>query len=339
MQEDTRLDPKHQDQAMFLDSAKPWENVRFRGEDIKRGTTIAETGQLLSAAQLGALAACGIADVKAACRPSVALLATGSELREAGNPLRPEPGRIYESNRAALAPLVESAGGHAVVFPIVPDEPNATRAALARAFEQCHIVVTCGGVSVGEMDFVKSSFEELGGTLEFWKVAIKPGRPFVFGRFRKQVPLRIAGQSRVHVRDFSAARPAGFVALAGCVANRIALQSRRPVRTVLQSREPPALRASAHGCGGKRAFLPERRFAHSRVLWRRPTACWIYRQMRFWLSGRLSAYGDGRISFNSGSGNSSEFPHRILELVMDWRGGVHRGRRRCCGRVQIRLAG
>ncbi len=193
MQEDTRLDSKRQNEVLFLDSAKPWENVRFRGEDIKSGATIATGGEILGATQLGLLAACGLSQVKVAGRPSVALVATGSELSEAGSSPALEPGRIYESNRAALAPLVEKAGGQAVIFPIVRDEPEATRAALAQAFEQCDIVLTCGGVSVGEMDFVKSAFEELGGSLEFWKVAIRPGRPFVFGRYGNKFLFGLPG--------------------------------------------------------------------------------------------------------------------------------------------------
>lgn len=197
-------------QVVFLDSAKPWENIRFRGEDVKRGATVAESGDILSAAQIGLLAAMGVAHVEAGSRPSIALVATGSELVEsaAGMPALPgskqfagetpslaglAPGQIYESNRAALAPLVANAGGIPNIFPIVPDEPKATRAALERAFSRCDVVVTCGGVSVGEMDFVKSAFEQLGGHLEFWKVAIKPGRPFVFGRSDSKLLFGLPG--------------------------------------------------------------------------------------------------------------------------------------------------
>ena len=194
MQEDTRIEGNRKAESgderevIFLDSVKPWENVRFRGEDVKCGAAIAEHGDVLSAAQLGLLAASGMAHVNAGARPPVALIATGSELVEPvsgvgdsrSSSLR--RGQIYESNRVGLAPLVSNAGGVPTIFPIVPDEPEATRAALERAFSRCDVVMTCGGVSVGEMDFVKSAFEQLGGRLEFWKVAIKPGRPFVFGR-------------------------------------------------------------------------------------------------------------------------------------------------------------
>lgn len=180
MQEDTRLDAVGE--VRFLDSAKPWENVRFCGEDTKAGVTVAEPGEILGAAQLGLLAATGSTHVDVGRRPTVALIATGSELKEPSDAAALGPGQIFESNRAALAPLIRSAGGIPNVFPIVPDEPEVTREVLTRALSECDIVVTCGGVSVGEMDFVKSAFEELGGHLEFWKVAIKPGRPFVFGR-------------------------------------------------------------------------------------------------------------------------------------------------------------
>jgi molybdopterin molybdotransferase len=126
------------------------------------------------------LAATGIAQANVARRPRVGLLPTGSELQEPGEVL--SPGQIYESNRAGLQPLVVRAGGIAKRFGIVPDTLAATNAALRDAFDESDLIVTCGGVSVGEMDFVKAAFEELGGELQFWKVAIKPGRPFVFGR-------------------------------------------------------------------------------------------------------------------------------------------------------------
>jgi molybdopterin molybdotransferase len=171
-----------QGEIQFLDSAKPWENIRFHGEDVKRGAVIAEPGTRLGAAHIGLLAATGTGQVNVNRRPTVALLATGSELKEptTGAPLA--PGQIFESNRAALTPLIAATGAIPKIFPIVPDTAEATRTALTRAFAECDIVITCGGVSVGEMDFVKSAFEELGGQLDFWKVAIKPGRPFVFGR-------------------------------------------------------------------------------------------------------------------------------------------------------------
>src|SRR5262249_15297266 len=126
------------------------------------------------------LAAAGLRQLSVGRRPRVAILATGSELKEAGAPL--EPGQIYESNRTALEVLVRQAGGEPISFPLVTDELNFTRKTLLEAFNCSDLVVTSGGVSVGEMDLIKPAFEETGGKLEFWKVAIKPGKPFVFGR-------------------------------------------------------------------------------------------------------------------------------------------------------------
>jgi molybdopterin molybdotransferase len=180
MQEDTRVEPQSPDEIFILEPVKPWENVRFRGEDIKCNTLVGRPGEWLNAARIGLLNAVGTGEVSVNRRPLVGLLATGSELKEAGEPLL--PGQIYESNRAALAPLIQNAGGIPKMFPIVSDDPEATSIALEKAFSDSDIVVTCGGVSVGEMDFVKSAFEQLGGNLQFWKVAIKPGKPFVFGR-------------------------------------------------------------------------------------------------------------------------------------------------------------
>jgi molybdopterin molybdotransferase len=127
------------------------------------------------------LAAAGIASITVARRPLVGLIATGSELREPGEPL--SPGQIYESNRVGLAALLKSAGARPVVYPIVPDTFEATEKAFAQAFSECDLVVTAGGASVGDLDLIKPVFSRLGGELQFWKVAIRPGRPFLYGRW------------------------------------------------------------------------------------------------------------------------------------------------------------
>jgi molybdopterin molybdotransferase len=180
MQEDTQAAPEGGGEVLVLEPAKAGENVRCRSEDVGAGTTLAEAGGLLGVGQLSLLAATGVSRVAVGRRPAVGLLATGSELREPGESLA--PGQIYESNRMALAALTTQAGGVPKTFPLVRDSPDATREALNQAFDQCDVVVTSGGVSVGEMDFVKDAFAAAGGELQFWKVAIKPGRPFVMGR-------------------------------------------------------------------------------------------------------------------------------------------------------------
>jgi molybdopterin molybdotransferase len=180
MQEDTSDDPGQPGEVLFLTSVQPGESVRHRGEDVKRGAILADRGEELSSGRIALLAAVGAIDVAVGRQPLVGVLATGSELREPGQPLG--PGQIYESNRSALAALIRCAGGIPKVFPLVPDSPDATRSALVEALNHSDIVVTSGGVSVGDMDFIKPAFEESGGQLQFWRVAIKPGRPFVFGR-------------------------------------------------------------------------------------------------------------------------------------------------------------
>jgi molybdopterin molybdotransferase len=180
MQEDTRVEGPTTIEVLVLTPATPGENVRFQGEDIRRGDTLVSAGERLNFAQLAVLAAAGHAQVATGSRPRVGILATGSELREPGAALG--PGQIYESNRVALEALVRQVGGIPVVYPIVRDARTATREALERAFAETDVVITCGGASVGEMDFIKEAFQDAGGELEFWKVAIKPGRPFVFGR-------------------------------------------------------------------------------------------------------------------------------------------------------------
>ena len=191
MQEDTRTESNTPQQVLILDTAKPGENVRPRGEDIKHGTKIADAGQILTVGHICLLAAVGRAEVKVGRQPVVGLLATGSELREVGQQLG--PGQIYESNRLGLAALLEHIGCVSKCFPLVADAPEAVRAALETALSECDAVLTSGGVSVGEMDFVKSAFEAAGGELQFWRVAIKPGRPFVFGRCRNKFLFGLPG--------------------------------------------------------------------------------------------------------------------------------------------------
>jgi molybdopterin molybdotransferase len=191
MQEETRVQPNAAGEVLILAPVRPGENVRLRAEDVKLGSTLAKPGDLLTAGRIGLLAAVGLTGVPVGRQPVVGLLATGSELQEPGQPL--VPGRIYESNRIALAAFTKRAGAVPVTFPLVADVLTATSAALVEAFSRCDAIVTSGGVSFGEMDFIKQAFEQMGGELQFWKVAIKPGRPFVFGRYRGKLLFGLPG--------------------------------------------------------------------------------------------------------------------------------------------------
>jgi molybdopterin molybdotransferase len=179
MQEDTRTEPAAPALVQVLDPVKPWENVRFRGEDVRAGETVVADGVELTAGRVALLAALGFGSVTVSRRPRVALLATGSELQAAGETLK--PGEIYESNRAGLTVLARRAGAEVIRQPLAPDEPHALARSLAAALAAGDLVVTTGGVSVGETDHVKSAFESLGGRLEFWRVRLKPGKPMAFG--------------------------------------------------------------------------------------------------------------------------------------------------------------
>ena len=188
MQEDT-----HADGALIeiTDGVKPFEHIRLRGEDLKTGEIIGHAGERLHAGRLQLLGAAGVAEVAVHRMPIVGVLSTGDELREPGEDLG--AGGIYESNRAALAELIHQAGAEPRVQPLVRDTLEATTEALKTAFADCDAVVTSGGVSVGEHDFVKAAFEQLGGSLDFWKVRIKPGKPFVFGRLKGKPLFGVPG--------------------------------------------------------------------------------------------------------------------------------------------------
>ncbi len=153
------------------------DNIRPVGGDVSAGAVVACAGDVLGAAQVGALAAAGIAEVRCARRPRVSILPTGTELRAPGDALR--PGEIYESNGVMLEAQVVSAGGLPSRLPPVGDDADATRAAIEQALD-ADVVVTSGGVSVGPHDLVRGTLAELGAEEVFWRVAMRPGKPLAF---------------------------------------------------------------------------------------------------------------------------------------------------------------
>ena len=155
------------------------DNVRAVGSDVRAGDLLLPAGSSLGPAQIGALAAAGLATVRCGRRPRVAILSTGSELRPAGEPLG--PGQIYESNAPMIAAALESAGAEVTRLAPVADEPGLHRAALERGLA-ADVLVSSGGVSVGPHDLVRQVGAELGVEQIFWGVAVKPGKPLAFGR-------------------------------------------------------------------------------------------------------------------------------------------------------------
>jgi molybdopterin molybdotransferase len=157
----------------------PGENVRRAGEDIPLDAVVLQTGIHLGPAELGVAASVGMAELRCARRPRVAVLVTGDELTEPGTALA--PGAIYSSNAYALSAQVDRAGGEVVERITVPDDADGTRNALATALDGADVVVVSGGVSVGPHDHVKPALRDLGVEERFWGVRLRPGKPTWFG--------------------------------------------------------------------------------------------------------------------------------------------------------------
>ncbi|PZP36514.1 MAG: molybdopterin molybdenumtransferase MoeA [Roseateles depolymerans] len=153
--------------------------IRRRGEDVSSGTEVLPAGTRIDAIAQGLAATVGAAELCVTRRPRVALFSTGDELVMPGEPL--PPGAIYNSNRFTLRGLIEGLGCEVVDLGIVPDRLDATRAALRDASTRADVIVTSGGVSVGEEDHLRPAVEAE-GRLEMWQLAIKPGKPFAYGR-------------------------------------------------------------------------------------------------------------------------------------------------------------
>ena len=175
---------------------QPGQFVRRAGQDIALGSTALQAGLRLTPAALGLAASLGLAQLPVARRPRVALFSTGDELALPGSiaPQDLPPGHIFNSNRYVLASLLQRWGCEVVDGGILPDDRAATHAALAQAAEDCDLLVTSAGVSVGEEDHVRPVVEQL-GALSLWKIAMKPGKPFAFGHVRRSGGDPAAGRA------------------------------------------------------------------------------------------------------------------------------------------------
>jgi len=155
------------------------QNVRYPGEDIAVGSTVLDAGQAISAAELGLLASLGVSHVRVYRRLRVAFFSTGDELRPVGSKL--EAGQIYDSNRYTLYGMLTRTGVELIDMGVIPDDPQAIETAFQNAAQQADAVITSGGVSVGEADFVKTTLDKL-GKVDFWRIAMKPGKPLAIGK-------------------------------------------------------------------------------------------------------------------------------------------------------------
>jgi molybdopterin molybdotransferase len=170
---------------------RPRANVRLAGEDVRAGEPVLSPGAVLGPAEVGMAASLGRAELRCAARPRLALLVTGDELAEPGEPLG--PGCIYSSNGSSLGAQAERAGAQLVLRETVRDSAEGTRRALERALAAADVVCVSGGVSVGEHDHVKGALAELGAEQHFWGVALKPGKPTWFGARGKVLGFGLPG--------------------------------------------------------------------------------------------------------------------------------------------------
>ena len=171
-------------------SHKQGENVRYIGEDIQAGGPALHKGKKVSPAELGLLASLGIPEVTVMRRLRVAFFSTGDELRGVGEPL--QEGQIYDSNRYTLYGMLSQLGAEILDMGVIPDDRTAIQNAFTTASELADVLITSGGVSVGEADFVKETLEKL-GKVNFWKISMKPGKPLAFGSVNKAVFIGLPG--------------------------------------------------------------------------------------------------------------------------------------------------
>ena len=176
MQEHVEIDS---DCITITPGHRPGQNVRQAGEDIAIGDTVLRTGTRLMPAEIGLLASLGFASVSVRRRLKVAFFSTGDELRSIGEPLA--AGEVYDSNRYTLHSMLSRLDVDIVDLGVVRDQAQATRDAFISASQQADVVISSGGASTGDADYIKQTLDEL-GTVGFWRIAIRPGRPLAFGR-------------------------------------------------------------------------------------------------------------------------------------------------------------
>ena len=183
---------KHEDGRISFDgtSVKSGMNVRYAGEDSRQGDTILEAGIKLGAAEIGLLASVGVSEVRVSRRLRVAFFSTGDELTAIGTPL--SKGQIYDSNRYTLFAMLSKLGVECYDLGVIPDRREAVRAAFQQAGEMADLILTSGGVSVGEADYVTETLGEL-GEINFWRMAMKPGKPLAFGKMGNGIFFGLPG--------------------------------------------------------------------------------------------------------------------------------------------------
>ncbi len=176
MQEKVKVDGA---MIAIADAYRRGENIRHTGEDIAQGATVLTRGQVIRPAEMGLLASLGFSEVRVYRKLKVALFSTGDELRQPGSPLA--AGQIYDSNRYTLLGMLGELGAEVIDMGSIRDDKDTLKAAFQQAAAQADVIITSGGVSVGEADYIKQLLQEIGEVV-FWKIAMKPGRPLAYGK-------------------------------------------------------------------------------------------------------------------------------------------------------------
>lgn len=187
MQEEARYEA---DTVFIGNTVRRGDHVRLPGEDICHGQTVLPAGRCLTPADLGLLASLGIAEVRVKRPLRVAFFSTGDELCSLSEPLT--EGKIYDSNRYTLHGMLQMLGVEIIDMGVIRDQPDKIEAAFRQATEVADVLLTSGGVSVGDADYVKDTLEKL-GKVSFWKIAMKPGKPLAFGKLGKTVFFGLPG--------------------------------------------------------------------------------------------------------------------------------------------------
>ncbi len=223
-------------------------NIRYAGTYMKTGQPVVRQGSVISPADIGILATFRTSIVEVYRQPVVAILSTGEELVEIDQP--PGPGQIVNSNAYMLEALVRQAGAIPIVLPIARDNRQEIHAAFTNAINTADIVVSSGGVSVGDFDFVREVLDDLSGGMEFWRIRLKPGKPLAFGIANNQRATPIIGLP---------GNPASsFVGFHLFVKPALAIASGQSLAQAMPDTIRAQLSATVHGARGRRAYISGR---------------------------------------------------------------------------------
>lgn len=250
IQEDTR---REGDRATFTEAPRPGQHVRRAGTDVNVGDVVVRAGRALTPGDLAALAAQGRSQVAVVRRPVVTITSSGDELLDVDGG-EPGPGQIVNGNSLALAAAVRAIGAVPRILPVIPDDRDATVSALKRA-AHADAMITTGGVSVGEYDFIGQTLAALSGdAFGFWKVRIKPGKPFAFGHIGTCAAFGLPGNPISALVTFEVLVRPALLRMMGHTAVR-----RRPVGARLE--------ADMKGGGKRREFRRAAAYWRDGALW------------------------------------------------------------------------